>query len=196
MAKRFEQAKAKVIVCENGFLGATWRGDRWYAMALNHHNGAGRWPEGGPERWDSWGVELAPMRNLYGAPPLLLAQRGIGEPALRCPDRWVADAARLFKARIRRHPGTSTAGPTLEEDLRDTADVITWSSGAGLKAMLLGCRCYYGMPNWIGAPAAHPISFTGLAPDRRLATFRRLAWAMWSGAETSSGEPFRRLLSC
>lgn len=195
-AKRFEAAGARVIVAENGYLGAEWRGPgRWFAMALNHHNGRGKWPEGGPERWDSWDVKLAPMREPVLEGGVMLAQRGIGEPALRAPERWTEEAARMLRFRLRRHPGTGPATP-LEEDLAGVGVVATWSSGAALKAMAMGVHVLYGLPGWIGAPAATPVGSRLDPSDRRLAMFRRLAWAMWNEEEAAAGVPFRRLLRC
>lgn len=195
-AKRFEAAKATVLVAENGYLGSEWRGERWYALAKGHHNGRGRWPAGGPERWDSWGVKLAPMRTLCGE-TVVLAQRGIGEPSMRAPDRWADDAARRFRGRIRRHPGATGLGPTLEHDLRHTSVVVTWSSGAAIKAMLAGCWCWHGMPGWIAAPASTAIgSHELLRADRRLPMLQRLAWAQWSASEVCTALPWGRVLAC
>jgi hypothetical protein len=206
-ARRFEAAKARVIVAENGYLGAVWsRPGRWFAMALGHHNGAGRWPVGGPERWESWGVEMDPMRTIefYDDTPrfnmikggVMLAQRGIGEPALRPPERWTEQTARSLGFRIRRHPGISQSMPLLFDDLRGVSVVATWSSGAALKAMLLGVHVIHGMPGWIGAQASTPFGSPINPHDRRLAMFRRLAWAMWHEEEAAAGVPFRRLLEC
>ena len=59
-ALRFEAAGAAVIVMENGYLGRredeyrklfSANGEQLYAMALDHHNGAGRWYVGEPGRW-------------------------------------------------------------------------------------------------------------------------------------------------
>ena len=194
-ARRFEACGARVIVAENGYLGAAWRGARWFAMANGHHNGRGTWLPGGPERWDSWGLELDPMREPALAGGVMLAQRGIGEPALRAPDRWTADTARALGFRIRKHPGTASA-LSLAEDLKGVSVVATWSSGAALKAMLMGVNVIYGMPGWIGAQAATQFMSPLNAHDRRLPMFRRLAWAMWSENEVASGGPFVRLLSC
>lgn len=197
-AREFEAAKAKVLVVENGYLGKEWRGEQSFAIAHNHHNGAGRWPNGGPERWDSWGVNLAPWRK-PGGECVILAQRGIGEPGLRAPDGWLNLAVSTTKGRIRRHPGTNKDGPTLEEDLARASSVATWSSGAAIKALMMGVPVFYGMQSWIGALACHSLGEFKKGPlrrdDMRLAMFRRLAWAQWSMSEVESGEAFRRLLA-
>lgn len=200
-AKRFEAAGARVLVAENGYLGAKWRGSRWFALAKSRHNGRGRWPDAGPERWDSWGVALAPWRPCSGG-KLVLAQRGIGESALRPPDGWAARQARAYGARLRKHPGKSNAGPSLEDDLAGVWCVITWSSGAALRALLMGCHCVYGMPGWIGASASVPVGSDRLCygqsgeADQRLPMFRRLAHSMYTGAEVSSGAALRTVLEC
>lgn len=194
-AKRFEAAGARVVVAENGYLGASWRGARWYALALGRHSGLGRWPQGGPERWDSWAVGLAPMRAPAGE-SVFLAQRGIGEPALRSPNQFAERTARRFGMRIRVHPG-KTEGKPLEEDLRDVSRVATWSSGAAIKALVMGIHVHFGLPGWIAAAASTHVDATSLDhSDRRLPMFRRLSWAMWSEAEAASGAPFKGLLQC
>lgn len=193
-ARRFEAAGAQVLVTENGYLGADWRGSRWFALAHNHHNGRGRWPDGGAERWDGWGVDLAPMRTM-GGEGVVLAQRGIGEQDLRAPDGWAAQVARQRGMRIRRHPGTGPCVP-LDEDLAHASVVATWSSGAAIRALLMGVHVLYGMPGWIAASAATPFGQKLDASDRRLAMFRRLAWAMWREGEIASGEAFRMVLAC
>jgi hypothetical protein len=52
------------------------------------------------------------------------------------------------------------------------------------------------MPGWIGAQAATQFMSPFNPHDRRLAMFRRLAWAMFSEEEVAAGGPFVRLLSC
>lgn len=195
---------ATVLVAENGYLGNDFRGDRWYAISRGQHNGAGWWPVGGPERWDSLGVELAPFRE-GGREIVLLPQRGIGAPGVAMPSRWPQDALRqvgsLVKrpARVRPHPGKhiDTAVP-LEADLADAWAAVVWGSGAGIKALAVGVPVFHAMPQWIGAPASRPLERMAEGPLRteaaRLAMFRRLIWAQWLLSEIESGEAFSRLL--
>jgi hypothetical protein len=199
LARRYEDAGGTVLVAENGYLGRDWRSGHWYALAKNFHNGAGDWKVGGPERWDSWGVEPQPWRD--GREIVVLATRHIGPAGVAEPHGWsTAIAEQLRKqthrpVRIRRHPGERPATP-LEQDLADAWAVVTWGSGAALKALMMGVPVFYGFPQWIGASAGKRIE-EGIAeramPDR-LPMFRRLAWAMWSTDEISTGEPFRCLL--
>lgn len=189
-AQRFEQAGARVLVCENGWLGKSWRGGEWFTLCEGHHAGAGTWKVGGPERWDSWGVELAPWK--HGSETIVLGQRGIGEEGIRSPDGWGERMARKLGARLRPHPGTSKT--PLEPDLANAEKVVTWNSGAALKALLLGVPVWYDFPQWIGAMAASRVGEPLVRDDAlRLAMFRRLAYAMWTLDEISTGEPIANL---
>lgn len=200
LACQFEARGAQVLVVENGYLGKAWRGGEWFALALGHHAGAGRWPDGGRERWDGWNVELAPFRK-HGSETVILGQRGIGEPGVRSPDHWAEGMKTICPGhgfRVRPHPGTGPAKP-LAEDLADAAAVYTWNSGAALQALLLGVPVWYCFPLWIGGRAGAPWAQLGYMPpntdpEARLAMFRRLAWAMWTLDEIKTGEPIRRLL--
>lgn len=195
-AKRVEADGGTVIVAENGYLGCDWLGGRWYALAKSHHNGAGWFPEGGPERWDRLGIELPEQRR--GEEIVVLPQRGIGPEGVAMPDGWhkvFFSIAKTHKARLRMHPGARPCEP-LEADLANAKAVVTWGSGAALKALLMGIPAFYAMPNWIGAPGATPLKDADLSNPvlgARLACFRRLMWAHWTVQEIESGEPFRRL---
>lgn len=190
-AKRFERAGAKVVVCENGYLGNRLLGERWFAMSLSQHNGAGRWPAGDPQRWDGLGIELAPWRS-GGTEIVVLMQRGIGPPGVAQPRTW------RVPGRMRRHPGKEGAGPPLAWDLRNARAVATWASGSAIKALVMGIPVFYGFERWIGAQAGvrHrlPLPEPKRDDEARLAMFRRLAWAMRRESEIVSGEAFADLL--
>lgn len=196
-ARRFEAAGARVLVVENGYLGKQWMGRKWFAMAWSHHAGAGRWPEGGPKRWDAWGVEMAPWRA-GGGDTLILGQRGIGEPGVASPRGWAEVVQRTIGGRIRRHPGANAAPVSLQDDLADAASVVTWHSAGALHALLAGVPVWYGFDRWIGAGAALPLSEFGAEPRRddaaRLAMFQRMAWAMWDADEVRRGAALRSLM--
>lgn len=197
VARRFEAAGAKAWVVENGYLGKRWGAGGWYALAEGHHAGAGRWPHGGPERWDALDAKLRPWRT-GGDEVIILGQRGIGEPGIASPKEWAERTkARLGVGRIRQHPGKYTGGVTLEQDLERARCVVTWASGAALTALLLGIPVFYEFPLWIGREAGLPLDQWGDEPKRddgaRLAAFRRVAWAMWRVEEIVSGEAFRWL---
>lgn len=180
VAQRFQDMCLPVIVAENAAWGNDFLGRRWYSLAKYHHNTADRFPVGGHERWDSLGVELAPFRQ--EGETVILPQRGIGSPPTRMPSGWPQDALRRYGGRIRPHPGTKTC-KSLESDLANAGRVISWGSGAAIKAIMWGIPVVSEMPNWIGACEN--------TEESRLAMFRRLAWAQWQLSEIESGEAFR-----
>jgi hypothetical protein len=198
-----EKRGGVVLVAENAYLGNELAGDRWYAISRNQHNGAGTWPDGGPERWDALSYPLAPFRE-DGREIVVLPQRGIGPLGVAMPAAWTREVVRRLPAltrrpvRVRDHPGTRTDMPTLEEDLREAWAVVVWGSGAGIKALAMGIPVFYAFAHWIGAPGARDIAQFKLGPLRddaaRLAMFRRLAWAQWRLSEIEDGSAFRHLL--
>ncbi len=198
-AKRYEAAGARVIVVENGYIGADEAGHQLYAMALGHHLGAGQWKVGADDRWDRLKIEPLPWRR-NGSEIIVLPQRGIGEPSVAMPAGWTEDVVRrLRKAtdrpiRVRAHPGKDRTDPMV--DLRDAWAAVTWASGAGIKAIVYGIPVFCELSSWIGLPAAR-FGVSGIeAPflGDRLPMLRRLAWSQWTVAEIQSGEPFRWLL--
>jgi len=178
-ARDFERAGLPVIVMENAAWGNEFAGESWYTLALNFHNTAGRFPIGSSDRWDGLGVNLDPWRAR--GETVILPQRGIGPPGVAMPAGW----GHQFAGRMRRHPGRREATP-LELDLRECGKVITWGSGAAIKALILGIPVESHMPNWIGEQDNTDAG--------RLEMFRRLAWAQFTMNEIESGLPFERLL--
>lgn len=200
-AKHFEKVEAKVLIAENGYLGREWLGNHWYAVSRNYHNGAGSWPIGGSARWASFQVPLSPWKT-DGKEIVILDGRGIGPKEYAQPKGWAnriqieLKQAGWKKVRIRVHPGEKIAAVPLQDDLSNAYAAIAWGSGAALKALTWGIPVFYGLPQWIGASAAKHVS-AGLQErflGDRLPMFERLAWAMWSADELSSGEPFKCLL--
>lgn len=197
-ADRFERHGARVLVAENCPFGNELR-DGSMSLALRHVAlTGGSWPAGGPERWDSWGVELQPFRA-GGEETVILAQRGIGHPDVASPVGWADMARRAVGGRIRLHPATAGYVVPLAGDLERASSVVTWSSAAALQALVLGVPAWHAHPKFVGAGAARPLAEFGGEPKRdeaaRLAMFRDLAWAIWRLEEIRTGEPFRRLLA-
>jgi hypothetical protein len=179
-AQVFEAAGLPVLVAEN----AAWGNEGgWLSLAHGLHNTAGKFPVGGPERWDRLGVELEPWRD--GAEVVILPQRGIGSAPVAMPRGWLDEAFARTRGRIRRHPGRGDSIP-LEQDLANCRLAVTWGSGAAIKALRMGVRVQSDYPNWIGVQDN--------TDEGRLAMFRRLAWATWRLPEIASGEAFRWLL--
>lgn len=178
-----EKAGVPVLVVENASWGNTFAGDNWYHIAKGHHNTADRAPYGGPERWDALGVELAAWRTKGEA--VILPQRGIGSDPVKMPAWFIRKAVKKHGGRVRRHPGKQEH-ITLEEDLQHCGHVITWGSGAAIKALMMGIPVTSYMPSWIGEQDNTDAG--------RLTMFRRLAWAQWTHNEIEQGLPFERLI--
>lgn len=181
IAKKFRQ----VIVTENATWGNEFAGESWLHLAIDHHNTAGKFPVGDTGRWDALGVDLQPFRA--SGETVILAQRGIGCAPTAMPRSWPEQALTRHGGRIRRHPGASQA-IALKDDLHACGRVVTWGSGAAVKALMMGIPVISEMPNWI---AAQDNTESG-----RLDMFRRLAWAQWKISEISNGQAIARLLSC
>lgn len=198
LVAQYLRAGGEVLIAENGYIGP---GRKLFALAKRAHNGGGSWREGGPERFDSLGVELKPWREA-GEHILVLGQRGIGSAGVAQPKSWLHSTVRRLQAgtkrevRLRRHPGHQ--GEPYEA-LSGAHAAVTWGSGAAIKALAAGIPVFYGFGGWIGAPAALPLAGAELErplmdDEARLAMFRRLAWAQWSVEEVASGEAFAWLL--
>lgn len=193
-AGRFEDAGARALVTENGYIG-----NGFYALALHQHNGAGTWPVGEPGRWESFGIRLRPWRKT-GRHILVLPQRGVGPHNVAMPRGWLKSVTdRLLQVtdrpiRVRPHPGANKT--PLEPDLADCWCCVTWGSGAAIKALAAGIPVVHELPAWIGAPAASRKLASVEAPytGDRLPMFQRLAWAQWTLPELESGRAFLHLL--
>lgn len=204
MATAFEKAGNPVIIAENSYI--DMRGTKKaFALSLNHHNGAGRWPEGDGDRLNLLDIEIKPWID-RGKFILILPQRGIGPSGVAMPRNWGEHTRVKVKTRsrlpvkIRRHPGNQKNPPALETDFRKAHCAVTWASGAGIKALIAGIPVFYEFKDWIGGPAA---CFTTkeINHDRpadlmgdRVKMLKRLAWAQWTVQELMSGMPIRFLL--
>jgi hypothetical protein len=193
---------AKVLVVENCSLGNGFRPGTWYNIARDNVAVAGGvFQDHGPERWDSWGIELAPWSG--GEETLILAQRGIGAPTIRSPDNWAESMrARLgTKTRIRPHPGAVPGLLPLENDLQHACEVITWASAGGVQSLWLGKPVFHVHPDFVMGGASRPFHERATLgalrdDDARLKAFRRLAWCMWEcETEIATGDALATLLT-
>jgi hypothetical protein len=183
-ARIFSDLGLPVVICENATWGNSFAGDTWYSMGLDYHNVSGKFPVGGPERWDGLNIELAPFRE--EGETVILPSRSIGPPIHRMPSDFVQRMrAQYPNARVRPHPGTNPAKP-LAEDLKRCGRVVTWGSGGAVKALMMGIPVDSYMPEWVGA-------CENTEADR-LRMLRELAWAQSRVSEIESGEAFARLL--
>lgn len=184
LADQVEARGGRVLVAENAAWGNDFVGGRWYSLALGVNNTAGRFRVGDSHRWDSIGVGLAPWRRTAGE-IVILPQRGIGPRGVAMPSGWPEAVKRETGGRIRPHPGKYDSTP-LRDDLALARQVVTWGSGAAIKALLWGIPVRSDMPGWVGEQDN--------TDGGRLAMFRRLAWGQWRVTEISCGDAFRWLL--
>ena len=191
IAKRYEQAGAKIFVTENGYVGNT------KALAMNHHSGAGQWYVGPEDRWTPLGIELKPWRE-KGEEILIVPQRSIGAPGVAMPRGWEDRMFLQLKKktdrpiRIRKHPGKDRLAKPIEDDFDNVWAVVTWASGGGIKAIIAGIPVFHQLDNWIGAPAATTVlDIEKPWMGDRMPMLKRLAWAQWTWDEIRSGEAFR-----
>ncbi len=212
IATRFEREGGTVLVAENGYLGIGGtspkfdvhpggpKPEHFYALAVGGHNGQGRWPDGGPERWERLGIELRPWRA-SGDHVLVLPNRSFGIPGRSMPDRWAEKAAERLRKQTRRpvviraHPGNNAPPRPLEADLAGAWAAVVWSSNAGLHALVAGVPVFCEAPFWVGKAAAARGTVESPETPDRLPMFRRMAWAQWRVEEIETGEPFARLLA-
>lgn len=214
LAERVEQAGGKVIVAENGYIGAGGgtpkfqvhpagpSAEHYYALALGWHNGGGVWNVGAGDRWSALGVEIRPWR-FEGEYILVCPNRSFGVPGRMMPTDW-AEKTKLrleretkMPVRIRAHPGNHSPKRPLAQDLAGAFLVVVWSSSCGVHALVDGIPVICEAPYWIcrsAAPSLAGLAHTDSFPNREHA-LHRLAWAQWTVAEISSGEPFSILLS-
>lgn len=182
-AKHAMKSGNVVLVTENASWGNSFAGQHWYHIARTYHNTAGMVPYGGPDRFNALDVDLQPWRT--SGETIILPQRGIGSAPVRMPKTFLSTALKQHGGRVRKHPGKRPARP-LEEDLARAGLVVTWGSGAAIKALMMGVPVISYIPNWIGEQDNTDAG--------RLAMLQQLAWAQWTHQEISSGEAFKTLL--
>jgi hypothetical protein len=200
-AKRFEAAGALVFVAENAYLD-TPGAKKTFALALNRHNGLGRFPLDVSR--SAIYPDPEPWRDCPQGDALLLPQRGIGLPGVAMPRAWCVEAAARLRAagftgriRTRQHPGNITAKvKPFERDLEGVAFAVTWASGAGVKALMAGVPVFFELHGWIGRLGA----LEGVRRWRERWTGGRrhmldmVASAQWTDQEVASGAPFEALV--
>ncbi|AXQ68673.1 hypothetical protein HOU00_gp452 [Caulobacter phage CcrPW] len=195
---------AAVLVAENGYFGKDANGHQPYALALDGHNGSGRWYAPDSSRLDRLNVPFEPLRAPGMGKVLIADQRGIGSQKMRSPPKFgVQMLERLThhqpfrQIELRAHPGRHAAGVSLERDLEDCDALVVWSSNCATLALQKGIPVHYCAPAIASAGAAKPFmpslraSFT--ETERREA-FSNMAWAQWFLDEIASGEAMRTLL--
>ncbi|AXQ69199.1 hypothetical protein HOU02_gp526 [Caulobacter phage CcrBL9] len=191
-----------LIVAENGYHGQDADGNQAYALALDGHNGSGRWFVGDQSRLDALKIDFKPWRTQLSGRFLVADQRGIGSPIMRSPAMFAERMTALVeaqgkKAYVRPHPGRNKPIRSLMQDLEDKEGLIVWSSNAATEALIAGVPVHYAAPAIVTRGAAKRLTTPFLwnsDVDARPDAFKRLAWAQWFLHEIASGEALRTLL--
>ena len=205
-ADKFEKEGGRVIVAENGYLGAGGivpkddeGAGRYIALAWHAHNGRGRWPDGDASRFDALGVRVRPWQT-DGEYVLICGNRSFGMRGGVMPLDWVDATAAEYKAkrmdvRVRYHPGNFRSARTLAEDLAGAYACVIWSSSCGVHALLAGVPVVCDSPFWICKPASFARWYSDMKnPDEnRLNALHRMAWAQWTINEIATGKAFEAL---
>ena len=179
----FEREGNTVLVAENASWGNSFAGKYWYHISNGLHNTAGRFNYYGADRFSGLKVDLAPWRK--SGETVILPQRGIGSKPVSMPPNFVKIAKKDHGGRVRNHPGMRDHLP-LEQDLLNCGKVVTWGSGAAIKALMMGIPVESYYENWIGKQDN--------TDEGRVEMFNRLAWAQWDHDEIKSGKAFQCLL--
>jgi len=189
-----------LLVAENGYYTPAGADHQPYAIALDGHNGSGRWYAPDDSRLKALDIPFKPFRPQEGSKVVVAAQRGIGSPEMRSPPGWHADVAdRLFKwdVVVRPHPGMEPPATALLDDLEDARCLVVWSSNCATTALINGIPTYYAAPHIITAPAARKLT-EDLDLDTyehlRHEAFAKMAWAQWTLDEIRSGLAIKTLL--
>lgn len=185
-ANEYEKACAKVIVVENGYLGNDFDGGVYYTCSLNRHN------VGSLIRRRKHWFDLHAYRS--GSEVIVLPQRGIGQEGVKMPRDWLSRTEAHLKKhgveyRIRAHPGVHDCIP-LQDDLRNAKCVITWGSGAALKAMMWGIPVLSDFRDWIGFSAStflYSADFDNIQFKPRDAVFDLVASSIFNLDEIKQG---------
>ena len=198
------------IVAEEAYIRKI-DGEKYFALALGGHNGAGTWETGGPERWAGWNIPIKPWAG-DGDHIIVCGQRGFGYNVMAMPDDWpdkVHDELRAVTNRplfYRAHPKRRRRMPTarydkilnydkpLDSQLYQAWACVVWSSSSGITALLQGVPVIYRAPHTvIESACSSDLTQIENVPsfDRRRKALERMAWAQWSMVEIKRGDPFR-----
>lgn len=201
-ALTFERAGGIVLVAENGYVGVDRADRKIYALARGFHNGRGKTPVGGPERWDALSIALAPWKR--GEHVLVSANRSFGTPGGIMPNDWMIQVRNVLEkttkrpVKFRAHPGNDRPKHPFSGDLEGAHCVIIWSSSTGCEALIAGVPVFCMAPWWICKEATradiHLLEEPLCDDAARLDAFQKLAWAQWHVDEIASGTAYRTIL--
>lgn len=207
-AEMARQGGGALLVTENGYYGRDAGGQKAYALALDGHNGSGRWYAPDASRLQVLAPPFKPFRWRDDGGVLIADQRGLGSPLMRSPydfaERMVREitTTNVEFVKVREHPGRHAPARSLVEDLADARALVVWSSNCATIALIEGIPTFFCAPTIVTEGAARSYRtgcirracLSGFTEIGRHAAFARLAWAQWFLAEIETGEPFRILL--
>lgn len=191
-----------LIVTENGYCGKDRSGRQPYALALDGHNGSGRWYAPDDSRLKRLALPFKPFTQRDGY-VLIADQRGLGSQQMRSPPDFSFAASNEISrrahlpVRVRPHPGRHRPEQPLEADLKGARAVVVWSSNCATSALIEGIPTFFKAPAIVTEGAAqhyHWTCFGEFHEDARQEAFARVAWAQWFLDEIDSGEAFQILL--
>jgi len=214
---RWEARGGRAIITENGYWGKDGKGRQPYAIALDGHQGSGKWYSGGynealvKSRLMANPVRFKPFQINRPGYALVCGQRGIGTPEMASPNGWDSDVAnQLVKlgwdVNVRPHPELlkrrGVEPVPLHKDLAGASIVVVWSSNVAVQSLAEGIPTIYCAPHHVLGRA---MMRECIAPDERqrwtaaeldaerYIAFCRAAWAQWFVGEIAKGIPFEHL---
>jgi hypothetical protein len=191
--RQIRAAGGRAILIENGWLSPIGK-EKYYQIALDGWNGAGRGAEGDGSRWDSWNIPLMDWRR-DGESILVIEQRpkGTNLDPRAMPPGWAQSVEPITRRRVVRRT-RATAAPLLQQ-IDAAFATLTWTSSAAVKSVIRGVPAFYCGPQIIGAGLMRPgLDVEHPAYPEREPVLQRLAWLQWNADEIRSGEPFARLV--
>jgi hypothetical protein len=206
---------AQSLVFEEAYIRQI-KGEQYFAIGLNGHNGSGTVLTGPADRWKSWEIEYQSKGYTPGGHILVCGQRGFGYNAMAMPSDWpdkilpqireVTDRPVHFRA----HPKRRAQNPSVkydrtlnwEEPLADHLSgalaCVVYTSNSATDALLRGIPAIYCGPNIVmQKTACHGVKAAFQSPtglSLRDEAFIDLSWAQWSVAEIESGYAFDWIL--
>lgn len=202
------QARVPILVLEHGHLPPR---NEWVSMGIGGLSGLATYadPDNGDRFDQHWGHLLSPWRNRPGR--VLVIGQCEGDASLHCAKskEWAAGAMAKYQGAghhvvYRPHPKSRRDdwplgveiedGVPLDVALESTALCVTYTSTAGVEAVLAGVpvvTCHPGSMAW--PVTSHGLLASPVFPDRR-PWAAKLAWTQFSPTEIASGFALASLL--
>lgn len=201
--------RGPVIVVERGFV----RRDEYWSVGLGGINGTADFRNAGspPDRWEALGVECQPWRHKEG--PVIVCGQVPWDVTVQDSDHKAWCRATVGAVRqmgldpiFRPHPYARKRGVDygvdcpisdrlMAEDLERASAVVTWSSNAGVEAVIAGVPVIaFDKMSMAGPVAGRCLTALRgrVMPDRRQWA-ADIAYAQWNRDELRSGLAWRHI---